>query len=100
MKRIAVAISMLLVTADAMAIPRPDVTKMTCANVQAVIRSEGAAILRYRSPSTGAMLYDRYVRDSSFCQASETTAPASVPTADRDACPVKKCVQKSTSDQR
>jgi hypothetical protein len=72
---------------------------MTCANVQAVIESQGAAILRYRS-SSGATLYDRFVKDRSYCQPSETTAAASVPTADRNASPVRKCIASSAENSR
>ena len=100
MKRIAVAIAALLAATEAIAVPRPDTTSMTCANVQGVIQRQGAAILRYRSPRTGAMLYDRFVKDRSYCQASEDAAPASVPTADRNACPVRKCAPGTGNDQR
>lgn len=98
MKRIAVVIPILLASADAVAIPGPDTARMTCASVQTSIESVGAVFLHYRSKRTGVPIYNRYVRDRSFCSANEAVAPASVPTSDRDSCPVKICV--GTSGQR
>jgi hypothetical protein len=92
MKRIALVVSLLLVAGEASAISRYDVDNMSCSRVKAILKAEGAAILRYRSKRTGMVLYGRYVQSRSWCQHSETTDFASVPTAD-GSCSVKKCVE-------
>jgi hypothetical protein len=94
MKRIAVAIPMLLAAADAWAINRYDVESMTCEKVQAILAEEGAAILRYHSSSILSLpLYDRYVKNQQYCGAGEVASRTGVPTADRKYCPVYKCVE-------
>src|SRR6185369_5088846 len=71
MKRSALVLLLMLVTADASAISSYD-------RVHAIIASEGAAILRYRG-RTGVTLYDRYVFDRRYCPSSQTTETVSVP---------------------
>jgi hypothetical protein len=94
MKAIAIAFSLLLVAGDASAISRRDVSNMSCEQAQALVRSEGAVILRFRSPrNPSAMLYDRYVSDDRYCGGSEQTTRASASTADNVYCPLRKCVE-------
>ena len=101
MKRIAVTIPLLLVGADASAITRHDIGGMNCAKVQAIVQSEGATILRYRSKRNPTLqLYDRFVRDGRYCGTSETASRTGVPTADRDYCPVFKCIEADLFDLR
>lgn len=83
-----------LLSIDAQAISRYNSQTMSCARVQAVLRSEGAAILSWRS-NTGAPLYDRYVANGGFCDSDDVTRRASVPTADNRACVVLKCFEMS-----
>ena len=92
MKRIAIALSLALTAAQASAISRYDIGNMSCSKVHATIQSEGAAILRYRSPSTGATLYNRFVSNRRYCGSHETAIRASVPTSDRVSCPVSKYI--------
>ncbi|KLK93982.1 hypothetical protein AA309_05795 [Microvirga vignae] len=56
---------------------------MTCQQARQIVASRGAVVLR-----TGPTTYDRYVRDSSFCERSLTADPAWVRTADTAKCPV------------
>lgn len=101
MKRIAIILPLLLVAADASAISRHNIAGMTCAKVQAVVQSEGAAILNYRSARNPALpLYDRFVSDRSYCGPAEIANRTSVPTADRKSCPVRNCIPFSISDGR
>src|SRR5215216_526937 len=93
MKRIALALSLLLVAADVSAISRYDIDSMRCDKVQAIVQSEGAAILRYRSPRSGITLYDRSVSGSRYFKRHQDTEYAGLPTADRASCPVYNCVQ-------
>jgi hypothetical protein len=99
MKRSALVISLLLVPADAWAISRYNIDKMSCDRVHEIIQSEGAAILRYRG-RTGATLYDRYVSSRRYCQGSETTETVGVATADSRYCPVQRCVEIEIFDDR
>ena len=86
----------MLMATDASAISRYNIDNMSCDRVQAIIQSDGAAILRYRG-HTGLTLYDRYVSSRRYCQGGETT---SVPTADTSSCPVERCVEIEIPDFR
>jgi len=102
MNRIAIALPILLAAAtDASAISRYDVGNMSCAKVQGIVQSQGAVILRYRSPRNPSLpLYDRYVASASYCQAGEVTNRTGVPTTDRKYCPVLNCVPNDIYDMR
>lgn len=80
-----------LMAAEAEAINRYTSTSMTCAKVQAIINREGAAIMQHRSPRTGVTLYDRYVKNRSYCPSGQTTDWTSIPTADAKSCRVNRC---------
>ena len=99
MKRIAIVVPMLLAAADASAISRYEITNMSCAKVQGLVRSEGAVILRYRSArNPGLPLYDRYVADGRYCDPAQVATWAGVPTADRDYCQVLRCMEREYLD--
>lgn len=80
-----------LLTVEAQAINRYTSTSMTCAGVTSTINREGAAIMRYTSPRSGALLYDQYVRNRASCQLNETLERSYIPTSDLPACPVNRC---------
>lgn len=86
--------------ADAHAINRYMSTSMTCAEVGATIAREGAAIMRYQSPRTGMLLYDRYVRDRGFCLPGQASERRFIPTSDQPACPVNRCKEIELPDFR
>lgn len=87
------AMAFTLFASNASAQPRHDITAMTCAQVQALIASEGTAILTYRSRRIfGLPIYDRYVHGHKDCATGEVAELAGVPTADTKYCPVRKCV--------
>ncbi len=73
----------------ALADPVHVITRMTCAQVQAAVQSDGSAVLRWQARS-GAPLYARYVSDRRFCRPGEIITFANVPAADRT-CNVKRC---------
>ncbi|MDI4655790.1 hypothetical protein K9U41_05015 [Xanthobacter autotrophicus] len=58
----------------------PSIT-MTCAEAAALIAKRGSAVL-----ATSRTLYDRYVRDRSFCLYDQDTRPEWVPTKDNPQC--------------
>ena len=99
MKRIALVLVSMLITADASAISRYNVDKISCDRVHAIIQSEGAAILRYRG-RTGLTLYDRYVSSRRYCPGSQITETVGVPTADTRSCPVDHCIEIDIFDLR
>lgn len=53
----------------------------TCAEAADLIRTRGVAVL-----ATSRTLYDRYVRDRSFCPYDQDTKPEWVPTRDNPQC--------------
>ncbi len=83
----------------AQAISRYDSTKLSCARIQAIIDSQGAAIMRY--PSTrvrGLVLYDRYVRNGALCMVGEAATLRYIPAADTKRCPVYACASFDLDD--
>lgn len=96
MRRLAILLPALLLAGEASAISRYQTTSMSCARVQAAVKNDGAAILRYAAPGNPSLeRYDRYVRDRSFCSSTQRADISSVPAADTRSCPVRKCVRAS-----
>lgn len=98
MKTLMLALALTVVAADAHAISRYNIDGKSCAEVQAILRNEGAAILRYRSKRTGAQLYGRYVYTRQFCDISQYADWRYVPTADTPNCVVKQCEYYDVDD--
>src|SRR5690606_18818081 len=73
--RLSIVVALSMASSDALAIVRYMVQGMTCAEVQEALNRDGIAIL-YRQAESGVALYDRFVKDESFCQALSTTASA------------------------
>jgi len=83
-----------LASTPASAISRYQTSAMECSQVRAVLRQEGAAILRWTSQrNRGLPLYGRYVSDGRFCEFGEIATFASVPTRDDRSCQVRKCIR-------
>ncbi|AGS21421.1 hypothetical protein REMIM1_CH01591 [Rhizobium etli bv. mimosae str. Mim1] len=61
---------LVLAASPAAAISRYNPLTMNCAGVRAAIHNQGAVIFRYQSPR-GLPLYDRYVRNSNDCEATD-----------------------------
>ncbi len=98
MRRLAIIIPALLLAGEASAISRYQTTSMSCARVQSAVNSDGQAILRYPArDSPSLVLFDRYVRDRTFCSSSQRADLQSVPAADTQSCRVRKCVRASGS---
>ncbi|WP_353645014.1 hypothetical protein [Mesorhizobium sp. WSM2239] len=93
MKPLLLALCFSLIAAEAQAISRYNSTSMSCAEVQARVRGEGAAILRYRSTRNPSLpLYGRYVSDRRYCNHNEVAETAFVPAADTKSCLVRECI--------
>lgn len=92
MKILLLALSFSVVAAEAQAISRYTTTSMSCRNVQAAVRSEGEAILRWTSKRVqGLPRYGRYVRSDQWCNLGEDAVVAYVPSADKQSCLVYEC---------
>ncbi|WP_295808423.1 hypothetical protein [uncultured Nitratireductor sp.] len=88
----ALALAMAVIASPAGAISRYTSTAMSCAEVQARIASEGAAIMRYQSRSNPNLpRYDRYVAHERLCPIGHIGARDYIPAADRESCPVLRC---------
>ena len=78
----------LLVSTPALAVKQYNIGNMSCSEVQAILKRDGIAQLRYPSPRNPSMtLYDRYVSGSQYCRPK----PATVPTTDNKKCRVHEC---------
>lgn len=92
MKKILLAIGIFAVSMPAGAVSRYSTPGLSCARVQAILESEGSAILRYPSPRNSQLtLYDLYANSSAQCQKNEIAKPATVPTSDNTRCRVRRC---------
>ncbi|MEX3009536.1 hypothetical protein [Hoeflea sp. TYP-13] len=99
MNRVLLALCIVSVSFPALAINRYNVQSMSCAAVQNAVNRDGAAILRWRSARNPSLpIYDRYVRNSLFCDRGQYPKRAYVPTNNAANCPVYKCVD-STFDR-
>jgi hypothetical protein len=93
MIRIAVALGISL-TATAALAQRASTTTMTCGQARGFLAARGAAVI-----GTGGYTYDRFVRDRSFCQPTEVTRTAFVPTRDTPQCFIGyRCLEPSRED--
>lgn len=82
-----------LLSAGAQAATRYNIGSMSCAQTQALVRNQGAVILRWKSPTSGAQLFDRFVNDDRFCPTGQEARRFLVPTADARSCVVYNCQQ-------
>lgn len=88
------ALAMIVAAATpAAAISRYSALQLSCGEITAVIRRDGAAIFRYPSPRrTGLTLFDRYVRNSSYCSRHQSLEKVYIPSAGGAQCLVQHCV--------
>jgi hypothetical protein len=101
MKRILLAIGIVAVSLPAHAISRYSTPGLSCSRVQAILQSEGSAILRYPSPRNSQLtLYDLYASNTSHCLNGEVAKPAFVPTSDNSQCRVRRCQSRSNQGDR
>lgn len=71
---------LLSLATPSMAQARPDSLATRCADLQALVRREGAVVI-----GTGPNLYDRFVADPGYC-ASQRSEPAWIPARDVKQC--------------
>ena len=78
---IATALGLEVLASSAFAQGRQSTTQMTCSAAQAIVQSQGAAVL-----GTGGDTFDRFVRDPGLCQRGQTTRPGFAPTTNNSQC--------------
>lgn len=83
MKAIALMLALTATATTAAAQGRLSTQSLPCAQASALVARSGAVVL-----GTGQFTYERFVRDSSFCEVAETIEPVYAPTADAAQCPV------------
>lgn len=95
MSRLLAIAIILMAAAPAEAVSRYAATQLSCGEISAIIRREGAAIFRYPSPRrTGFTLYDRYVRNSGYCARHQSLQKVYIPSAGGQQCLVQHCVSE------
>jgi hypothetical protein len=92
MKKLAAVIAFVMATSPALAISRYNSLTISCQAARAAIRNEGAVILRYPSKRVpGMTLFDRYIRNSNYCDVNKYAEWTTVPTKDNPRCRVLNC---------
>jgi hypothetical protein len=91
------AIAVALSSTNASAISSYTSTSLTCGSIQALIRGQGAIILRRTSKKTGNPLYNRYVRNGNYCNVAQTAMPTYIPASDTNNCRVYYCAKRETN---
>lgn len=95
---IAMALGLALVSFEAQAISRYNSTSMSCGEIKATVRAEGAVILRWRG-RTGVQRYGRFVAHGGFCESGTRAETSYVPAADRNSCAVRECKYWDPDDE-
>ena len=88
------AVTILMTVAGANAQGRPSTIGMTCLQAGSLVARAGGVVL-----GTGGYTYDRFVANRSFCQPTEVTQRAFVPTRETPSCFVGyRCIEPSRDD--
>jgi hypothetical protein len=98
MKRLLIVVPLLLLDGIARAdmasystaMPRHDITNMTCDEVHSVLQSEGKAIMRWHS-SKGMPRWGKYVAGPWKCSMQQIPGKARLSTSDTKSCVVTVC---------
>jgi len=96
MKTILLVTVLCVFAASAQAMNRYNTRNMTCSQVQAALKRDGAAQLQYAAPDNPSIpLYDTFVSATRYCRSSDMSRPAYVTARDTKKCKVRQCVAKS-----
>lgn len=88
-----------LLAGKADAISRYNPTTMTCSQVQATVKAEGAVILRWSSPRNPNLpIFGRYVAGRTYCAVGEIIESEYVPASNRKNCRVWLCKRDFSDD--
>jgi hypothetical protein len=80
------AAAFVLLSTVAFAQGRPDARTMSCADVQALLARQGAAVI-----TTGPNTFDRYVSNTGACNHTEFAETDFIATRDAARCQVRSC---------
>jgi hypothetical protein len=84
------AVPFIVMASSTLVQARPDSLRMNCAAAYSLVRQSGAVVV-----GTGPYLYERFVTDAGFCELTQTTEPAWIPTADQRQCLIgKRCIER------
>jgi hypothetical protein len=93
MKILALILAAIMAASPAYAVSRVSPLSMTCNQARAAwpaVHNQGAVIARLTS-RRGLPIYDRYARNSHYCDASKYAEWKNIPTRDDRTCPVLNC---------
>jgi hypothetical protein len=82
-KRVVLTLALCAASTAAAAQGRPNSLAMTCGQARQLVLSQGAVVI-----GTGPNIYDRYVRDGSFCLVGEYPSAGWITTRDTPQCVV------------
>jgi hypothetical protein len=85
-----IALCVIPIATQALAISRYQSKSMSCANINATIANEGAAIFRWTQPPD-IDRFGKFVRNVGYCFRGEEANYAYIPSADNAKCPVLEC---------
>ena len=84
------AIPFILMASSTLAQALPNSLSMSCASARGLVFQSGAVVV-----GTGPYLYERFVTDAGYCEITQTTEPAWIPTADDRQCLIgKRCIER------
>lgn len=81
MKALVLVLPLMAAASPALAQSRLDSLTSSCQTARRAVQDGGAVII-----GTGRFVYDRFVRDQSYCPLSQITEPAWLPTANDPQC--------------
>jgi len=98
-KKLVAVIAFVVAAAPALAISRYNPLTMNCEAARAAIRNEGAVVFRYPSKRVSGMtLFDRYIRNSNYCDPHQYAEWTTIPTKDNPRCRVLNCKNVNNLD--
>ncbi|QJP13400.1 hypothetical protein G3545_06855 [Starkeya sp. ORNL1] len=90
MRTALLAVPLIVMATSTLAEARPDSLRMSCAATYGLVQRSGAVVI-----GTGPNLYERFVTDAGYCELTQTTEPAWIPTGDNPQCLVgKRCIER------
>ncbi len=101
MKRLLLAVGLLCIAVPAHSLSRYNTPGLTCERIQTILKTEGAAILRFPSARNAQLiLYDIYVANPVFCQSGDIARSATIPSSDNRRCRVRLCQPYTSGGDR
>jgi hypothetical protein len=90
MKKLLIVVLIGFIATPSFAIMRLNPLSITCQKARDTVHQRGAVIFRWSS-SRGLPLYDRFVRNSRYCDTNQYAEWKNIPTRDDPTCPVLNC---------